>query len=432
MFRIALISMHASPLAVPGSVDSGGQNIYVAQLARNFAAAGHMVDVYTRKDSPSRPDCLAWKPGVSVIHIEAGPQQHVAKEQLLAWLPEFQRGLCCHVLRQQLAYDVVHGNFFMSAMAGLQLVRLVGCPLVVTFHALGKVRRMHQQKADAFPGERISMETEIVRAADCIVAECPQDHHDLVSLYGADPDSLRIVPCGYDPAEMQPCAAAGARRQLGWGNNHFHVLQLGRLVPRKGIDTVIRAVSRLRERYQINARLCVVGGDKRDMRLSQCPELRRLQALCASLGLEEAVEFTGWRSRMEIASYYCASDVFVTMPWYEPFGITPVEAMACARPVIGSDTGGIKTTVIDGLTGFIVPPRDAGALAGRLALLAANPWLRTRLGKAGLRRAQEKFTWKRVAGELLEIYGNLCISEQRQKHNIAGAGLAFRAAAHVL
>jgi glycosyltransferase involved in cell wall biosynthesis len=407
MAHIALISEHASPLAAAGSVDSGGQNIYVAQIARQFAAAGHQVDIYTRKDAVDQAACVHWLPGVRVIHIEAGPARFLPKESLLPWLPDFESGLIQHFISQADPYDVVHANFFMSASVGLKAARIVGCPLIVTFHALGKVRRQHQGEADGFPDARFAMEAAVVREADCIIAECPQDRNDLVALYGADASRIAVVPCGYDPQEMQPCDMAAARAHLGWRDGRFRILQLGRLVPRKGVDNVIRAVACLRRRHKVDARLCVVGGDARDLSVSRLPEVARLRAVCAEEGVTDVVEFAGRRDRFELARYYGASDVFVTTPWYEPFGITPVEAMACERPVVGADTGGIRTTVVDGRTGFLVPPRDAETLAERLAALARNPALRAQMGNAGLRRARRLYTWKRVATELLDVYGEL-------------------------
>lgn len=407
MARIALISEHASPLVAAGSVDSGGQNVYVAQIARQFAAAGHEVDIYTRRESPTQREIVHWQPRIRVVHVPAGPAQYLPKEELLRFMPAFERYLLRRCGGPRQGYDVVHANFFMSAMVALPLARRLACPLVVTFHALGKVRRQHQQAADGFPDARFAIEESIVRQADCIVAECPQDRNDLLGLYDADPARITVVPCGYDPQEMQACDMALARRRLGWAVDEFRVLQLGRLVPRKGVDNVIRAIARLQRDHGLAARLCIVGGDQPGSQAPRSPEMQRLMALCEEEGVSDRVEFAGQRKRMQLAEYYCASDVFVTTPWYEPFGITPLEAMACARPVIGADTGGIRSTVVDGRTGFLVPPRDPDALADRLARLARDPAMARRMGQAGCVRARRLYTWQRVAGELLALYARL-------------------------
>jgi glycosyltransferase involved in cell wall biosynthesis len=399
--RIALISEHASPLATIGSVDAGGQNIYVANVARCLARAGHQVDVMTRRDSPDLPASVDVRPGMRVLHIPAGPATFVPKEQLLPHMPAFTEA-ASELVRNSVGYDVVHANFFMSGMVGLRLRERFGIPMVMTFHALGLVRREHQREADAFPAARIDIERRIVRHADRVIAECPQDEDDLMRLYRAKPWRVSTVPCGVDLEEFSPGSKAAARRELGVADDEFVVLQLGRMVPRKGIDNVVRAVARLpRER---RVRLLVVGGEAAVPDEQRTPEIGRLRTLARECGIADRVTFTGHRQRAQLRACYRAADVFVTTPWYEPFGITPLEAMACATPVVGSAVGGIRHTVVDGVTGYLVPPRDPEALAERLAFLQANPVLAQALGRAGVRRVRSLFTWERVADELARVY----------------------------
>jgi D-inositol-3-phosphate glycosyltransferase len=296
----------------------------------------------------------------------------------------------------------VHANFFMSGLVGLRLQQRFGVPLVMTFHALGLVRREHQGAADGFPLARIDIERRIVREADSVIAECPQDKADLLRLYGADPGRIAIVPCGVDLTQFRPGDKAAARRELGLADDEFVVLQLGRLVPRKGIDNVIRAVARLPR--AIKPRLVVVGGDAPEPDERLTPEIGRLRRIAAECGIADRVVFTGQRQRDRLRACYVAADVFASTPWYEPFGITLLEAMACGTPVVGSAVGGIKHSVLDGVTGFLVPPQDPGALAERLAQLQAHPLLREALGHAGVRRMRSMFTWDRIAGELAEVY----------------------------
>ena len=420
MQRIAIVSEHASPLAQAGSVDSGGQNIYVAQVARHLAALGKQVDVFTRLDNPYLPAEMEWDEGVRIVHVPAGPARHLPKEDLLPYMEDFSRSMSAHFARREEPYDLIHANFFMSALASLPVARQAGIPLAVTFHALGKVRRHHQAAADQFPDKRFQIEEDIVREADCVIAECPQDQRDLTTLYGADPERIRMVPCGYDPEEMAPMDQGAAQSMLGWDREAFHLLQLGRMVPRKGVDNVIRALARLRGAHGVNARLCVVGGNTADASEDATPELGRLKRIAREEGVLDFVEFAGRRGRNHLRRYYCAADVFVTTPWYEPFGITPVEAMACARPVVGADTGGIRYTVAHGKTGFLVPPRDPDALAMRLAALARNPDMAHRMGKAGEARARRLFTWERVGLELARVFEEL---DQRRLTPLRAAGL---------
>ena len=406
MRKIALISEHASPLASIGSTDSGGQNVYVAQIARQLARLGYLVDIFTRRDALAQMQVVEWMPGIRVIHVPAGPAQFIPKEKMLPFMEQFGRFVIRFARRQEIPYDLMHANFFMSGMVALQVRRALGVPFVMTFHALGRVRRLSQKEADAFPDVRFAIEERLMQEADRIIAECPQDRRDMEQHYGAPSERIDIVPCGFDPDEFWP-VTLDARQFLDLDRNEFIVLQLGRMVPRKGVDNVIRAVAILLHQYQIPARLLIVGGNDEQPDPVATPELGRLMALAASLGVEQAVTFTGQRRREQLRYYYSAANVFVTTPWYEPFGITPVEAMACGTPVIGTAVGGIKTTVVDGETGYLVPPNDPDTLAERLAWLYRHPHLAQRLGWAGMRRAYQHYTWSNVAGQLVDVYENV-------------------------
>jgi hypothetical protein len=250
---------------------------------------------------------------------------------------------------------------------------------------------------------RFAIEERLMREADRIIAECPQDKEDMEQLYGADGSRIDIVPCGFDPEEFGP-VTVDPRSQLGLDRNEFIILQLGRMVPRKGVDNVIRSLAVLQQDHGLRARLLIVGGNSPEPDPIGTPEIGKLMALCSSLGVEDRVVFTGQRARSQLRYYYGAADVFVTTPWYEPFGITPVEAMACGTPVVGTAVGGIKSTVVDGKTGFLVPPNDPAALAAKLAWLQRNPQESQRLGWAGRRRAYRSFTWRSVAARIAEVY----------------------------
>lgn len=402
--RIALISEHASPLAALGGIDAGGQNIYVAHVAHCLADAGHAVDIYTRRDQASQPEVVHVGRRMRVLHVPAGPARFVPKEQLLSYMPEFA-AFCEPLCVRGNGYDVVHANFFMSGWVALQMKRRVGLPFVMTFHALGLVRREHQKDADAFPKERISIEQALVDEADAIIAECPQDGADMVRLYGANTSKISMVPCGYDPNEFAPMDRNVARESLGLRRDAFIVLQLGRMVPRKGIDNVVRAMALLPR--HIKPQLVVVGGESDPPDESLTPEIGRLRTIARDSGVEDIVHFAGCKPRWDLRTYYAAANVFVSTPWYEPFGITPLEAMACGIPVIGSTVGGIQYSVVDGITGFLVPPKDPQALAEHLVYIATRPALAHAFGAAGIKRVREFFTWKHVTRQLLAAYDTL-------------------------
>ncbi|HEY8609256.1 MAG TPA: glycosyltransferase family 1 protein [Noviherbaspirillum sp.] len=403
MRKIALISEHASPLAKPGSIDSGGQNVYVAQLAMHLARLGYLVDVFTRRDSTLLDQVVDWVPGVRVVHVPAGPAHFIQKESMLPFMEQFARFMIRFARREKIPYDLVHANFFMSGIVAKQVRQALGIPFVITFHALGRVRRLSQKEADGFPDARFDIEEQLMREADRVIAECPQDRQDMEALYHAPADRIDIVPCGFDPDEFWP-VTLDARQQLGLNRDEFIILQLGRMVPRKGVDNVIEATAILRHRYKVPVRLLVVGGNSETPDPVATPELGRLQRKTRELGIDDCVTFTGQRQRGQLRYYYSAANVFVTTPWYEPFGITPLEAMACGTPVVGSAVGGIKTTVVDGETGCLVPPKDPEALAERLEWLYRHPHAAQRMGWSGMRRAYQNYTWRSVAGNVAAVY----------------------------
>jgi glycosyltransferase involved in cell wall biosynthesis len=413
MQKIALISEHASPLAQLGSVDAGGQNVYVAQIAVELGKRGHWVDVFTRRDDDRLPSMLSWRPNVQVVHVPAGPARFVPKEQLLPYMGDFARYVRRFCRAQARPYDLMHANFFMSGMVAMHVKRALAVPFAITFHALGRVRRQYQGAADGFDDSRFAVEDQLMKEADAIVAECEQDERDMIALYGADRDRVACVPCGFDPAEFWP--VPDARKRLGIDPGEFVVLQLGRMVERKGIDNVIRSLGRLRRDAAIRARLLVVGGNGPEPDPAVTPELGRLMAIAREEGVADAVTFTGSRPREVLRNYYSAADVFVTTPWYEPFGITPLEAMGCARPVVGANVGGLKSTIVHGKTGYLVEPRDPQALAERLAALARNPALARRMGQAGRRRVASSYTWQSVVDQLEIVYRRTAARGERDQ-----------------
>jgi phosphoheptose isomerase len=305
-------------------------------------------------------------------------------------------------------------------MVAADVRQALGLPFVVTFHALGRVRREFQRTADAFPDARFVIEDRIVAEADHIIAECPQEEEDLIRYYNADPARTTIVPGGFDPSEFWPIAKPLARVTLGLAPDEPVILQLGRLVPRKGVDTAIRGLARLRAEHGVAARLLIVGGDSNDPDPHVTPEIGRLQTIARDEGVADAVVFVGRRGRDILKYYYSAADVFVTTPWYEPFGITPLEAMACGTPVIGTNVGGVKFTVRDGETGYLVAPADAAAVAERIAHLYRHPRLMNVFRRQAIRRANDLFTWRHVAGGVAALYEDVLAAGDPRRRAQAG------------
>ena len=402
--RVALVSEHASPLTRLGGVDSGGQNVYVGQLARHLATMGYRVDVFTRCDSDLLPEVAEWVPGVRIVHVPAGPPAWVRKEDLLPYMDDFADYVIRFARRRSRPYHVLHANFWMSALVASRVKDALGIPFVVTFHALGRIRRLHQGEADESPPERLGIEDAIVAHADHVIAECPQEQEDLVRLYNADPSRVTIVPAGFDPSELWPISKPLARVALGLPHDERVILQLGRMVRRKGVDTAIQGFSRLVHDHGIDARMIVVGGEADEPDPELTPELGRLAELARQEGVAGKVTFAGRKGRDDLKYYYSAADIFTTVPWYEPFGITPLEAMACGTPVVGSNVGGIKFSVRDGETGYLVAPNDPVALAERMAHLYRHPKLLALFGRQAIGRANALFTWQQVAASVAAVY----------------------------
>ncbi|WP_069658276.1 glycosyltransferase family 4 protein [Arcticibacter eurypsychrophilus] len=401
--RIAFISEHASPLATLGGVDSGGQNVYVAELSKHLVELGYEIDIFTRCDQENLQHVVYWKKSLRVVHVQAGPAVSLPKEELWQYMPQFTDSIISFMQREDLTYKIIHANFWMSGWVASELKETLGIPFIITFHALGYIRKLYHQEGDKFPSIRIEVEKGIVQTADKIIAECPQDKDDLMHFYQASPDKTTIIPCGFSKKEFYPVSKKYAREKLNLDKSEKIVLQLGRMVPRKGIDNVIRAVAKLKQTgYAV--RLLIVGGDTEIPDPALSPELSRLQNIVRLENINDSVDFLGRKDRQVLKYYYSAADVFVTTPWYEPFGITPLEAMACGTPVIGSDVGGIKYSVEDGKTGFLVPPDRPEDLASKIKYLLSDSHLFDTMKLNAIERVNAMFTWKNVSKLVAEQY----------------------------
>lgn len=385
-----MVSEHANPLASLGDVDAGGQNVHVAELARGLARRGATVVVHTRRDDPAPPDEVALAPGVVVRHVTAGPPRRIPKDELLPHMRELAGRLSAYWCEDP--PDVVHSHFWMSGVAAMEAAAPLGIPVVHTFHALGVVKSRHQGAADTSPPARHRLERRVATGADRIVATCSDEAFELRRM-GAERGRISIVPCGVDLDAFSPAGPAAPR------GSRFRVLTLSRLVPRKGVDDVIRAMALLPD-----AELVVVGGPE-PSRAASDPECRRLAAVAAEAGVAGRVALRGSVAREEVPALLRSVDVLVTAPWYEPFGIVPLEAMACGVPVVASRVGGLRDTVVDGVTGLHVPPRDPAAIAAALRALRDDPSRRAAMGAAGAARVRDRYGWDRVAAATAEAYG---------------------------
>jgi D-inositol-3-phosphate glycosyltransferase len=392
--RVAMVSEHASPLAVLGGADAGGQNVHVAALAQALAARGHAVDVYTRRDDPALPARVPLSERVTVVHVTAGPARELPKDDLARFMPEFGDRLAAAWRDAGRRPDVVHAHFWMSGLAAAAACAAHGIPLAQTFHALGVVKRRHQGTADTSPPGRVAAETGLLGTVDAVVATCTDEVRELLGL-GARPATLHVVPCGVDTRRFRPrgpAARRGAPRRL---------VATGRLVPRKGLRTAVEALPSIPD-----TELVVAGGPAAD-EVAADPHGADLLDLARDLGVADRVHLLGRVAHDRLPALYRSADAVVAVPRYEPFGIVPLEAMACGVPVIATAVGGMLDTVADGVTGLRVPPDDPPALAAAARRLLADDRLRAAMGRAGAERAARQYTWERVAADTETVYRTL-------------------------
>ncbi|MFC8392275.1 MULTISPECIES: glycosyltransferase [unclassified Streptomyces] len=390
--RIAMVSEHASPLAAPGDVDAGGQNVYVARLSEELARRGHHVTVYTRRDATGPPDRVPLPGGAVVEHVPAGPPESVPKDELLPHMPAFGAYLARAWRRER--PDVVHAHFWMSGLAAQLGARPHGIPVVQTYHALGTVKRRHQGRRDTSPPERLGIERHIGRTCARILATCTDEVNELAAM-GVPGRHVSVVPCGVDAGHFRPGAdgtAVPPRRA------RHRLLACGRLVRRKGYDQAVRALTRIPD-----TELVIAGGPATGQ-LSREPEARRLWHLAHRAGVADRVRLLGAVDPDAMPALIGSADLVLCTPDYEPFGIVPLEAMACGVPVVATDVGGHRDSVADGTTGRLVPPQDPDAVATAVRELLADEPLRRRHGTAGRARVLAHYTWDRVADGVEDVH----------------------------
>ncbi|SNY49257.1 glycosyltransferase [Paractinoplanes atraurantiacus] len=390
--RIAMISEHASPLAALGGIDAGGQNAHVAELAGALAADGHEVRVYTRRDDPDLPAVVPVGSLFEVVHVPAGPATALPKDELLPYMGQFAECLAAD-WRTEWRPDVVHAHFWMSGLAAVTAGRACDVPVVQTYHALGSVKRRHQGAADTSPPRRIAYERELGRAVDRVIVQCQDEVQELIRL-GVPRTQMSLVPSGVNTDRFRPDGPSVPR------GKRPRILTVARLVERKGVEDLIRALPGVPR-----AELVVVGGPSL-AGIDSDPYAQKLLTLAQDCRVGDRVRLAGAVAAHDMPAWYRSADVVAATPWYEPFGLTVLEAMACGVPVIGSAVGGLTDTVVDGVTGDLVPARDPAGLAVALRKILADDVRRISYAAAAVDRAVHSYAWPRIAGRLAAVYAS--------------------------
>ena len=351
--RLAVLSLHTSPLAQPGAGDSGGMNVYVRELVSALAQAGVASDVYTRRWADELPDVVDVEPGFRVVHVPAGPVD-LRKEALPTVVDEFADGVLEHLTQGDPA-DALHANYWLSGVAGHRLKHELDLPLVSTFHTLARVKA----EGDVDPGRRAAEEARIMGCSDAVLASCTVEAQQIAALYGADPDRIDIVAPGVDHAFFSPGPRPPARRALGIRPDGPLLLFVGRIQPLKGLDVAVRTLASL-DRHP-DALLVVVGGPSGPEGEA---EMQRGAALAEALGVADRVVWVPPQAHELLSTYYRAADVCLVPSRSESFGLVALEAAACGTPVVAAAVGGLRTVVRNPNRPPDLPLPGAGARCG--------------------------------------------------------------------
>ncbi len=402
--RLAMISLHTSPLDQPGTGDAGGMNVYVIELARRLARQGIEVDVFTRATSSALPPVVEAADGVLVRHVHAGPYEGLAKDALPGQLCVFAR----EVLRTEAAqprghYDAVHSHYWLSGQVGALARDRWGVPLVHTMHTMARVKNESLAEGDTpEPEARVIGEQQVVEAADVLVANTDIEAKQLINLYDADPGRVEVVHPGVDLEVFRPDSQAAARAALGLPADAQVVLFAGRIQPLKAPDVLLRAVAVLLERQPaLRSRLVVpvVGGPSG----SGLEHPESLAELAVTLGLDDVVRFVPPVAQSQLAQWYAAATLVAVPSYNESFGLVAAEAGACGTPVVAAAVGGLPTVVRHERSGLLVDTHDDTDWARALGRVLTEPGLHDRLAAGAAAQARE-FSWDATAGAMLETY----------------------------
>lgn len=411
--RIAMLSVHTCPLAMLGGKKTGGMNVYVRDFSRELGREGIQVDVFTRSQDDCQPMIrhdLGY--GGRVIHIPAGPEKPIPVADVANYLDEFVAGVLAFAAEEEAHYDVIHSHYWLSGLVAEKLREAWGgTPIVQMFHTLGHMKnKIAMDDNERAPQSRIDGETYVMKIADKLIAATPAEEEQLITLYGADPEKISIIPPGVDLKRFTPLDKKEAKKRVGISCGDNNILFAGRIEPLKGIDTLLRAMAIIQERRPEAVKNCcmaIIGGDPWADDLDD--EMARLQELRDDLEIHDLVVFLGAKDQGILPNYYAAAEMVVMPSHYESFGMVALEAMAMGTPVIASEVGGLAHLVKHGVTGYHVPSRDPEALAARIYELLTNPKCREQMGQ-NAREYATQYAWPNIVERMNEVYAEVLLT----------------------
>lgn len=417
LMNIALISYHTCPLATLGGKDTGGMNVYVHDLTRYLGEMGIHADVFTRSQDEHVPHVLHdLGCGNRIVHIPAGPETPLPKEQLHTHLGTFTENIQTFARSKGIHYDLIHSHYWLSGLAALQLREKWQVPMLHMFHTLAQLKNRIARSSQELEGTlRIESEKKIAQAADGIIAATETEKRDLQQYYATDPRKITVLPPGVDLHRFYPIPQDEAKAVIGIPSHEKVILYVGRIEPLKGIDNLLKAIALLRKTDVLAScphYVAIIGGDPDKPRDLLDQEMRHLQDMNRSLGLDDIVVFLGKKAQDSLPYYYSASEVVVMPSHYESFGMVALESMACGTPVIATKVGGLEWLVQDEVTGLSVPDDDPEALAVQLQRMICKEGLRDQLSK-NCRAFAEKFSWSIITSDLIKIYQKMITGADR-------------------
>lgn len=402
--HIALISVHGDPAIDIGKEEAGGQNVYVRQVGEALAAKGWQVDMFTRKANAAQDSVVEHGPNCRTIRLVAGPEEFVPRDEIFKYLPDFVTQLRKFQLNHNIQYPIIHTNYWLSSWVGMELKKVQPVQLVHTYHSLGAVKYNSISDIPAIANTRLEVEKTCLETADCIVATSPQEEEHMRTLV-SEKGNIEIIPCGTDIRRFGSVSPSKARLRLGLPKHSLVVMYVGRFDRRKGIETLVRAMSRSIFPGLADIRLIIAGGSTPGN--SDGIERDRIEKIVDELGMRDYTLFPGQVDHETLKYYYAAANVCVVPSHYEPFGLVAIEAMASGTPVVASNVGGLKYTVVHEKTGLLCPAKDDVAFAEAIDRILSKPHWRMELGKAARKRVENYFTWHGVANQLDELYLSL-------------------------